>query len=72
GRAEVRVRVEGQKPAGKREKPPQADTVVLVSAEAPGRFEIATDFVPERLVVDPEVELLFAGRKRCETRVSQR
>jgi ABC-2 type transport system permease protein len=72
GRAEVRVRVEGQKPGGEREKPPQADTVVLVSAEAPGRFEIATDFVPERLVVDPEVELLFAGRKRCETRVSKR
>lgn len=67
GRVEVRVRVEGRKPEGKETRPLQADTVVPVSAEAPGRFEIATDFVPVRILVDPEVELLFTGRKRCET-----
>jgi hypothetical protein len=49
-----------------------ADTIVPVSAAAPGRFEIATDFVPKRIVVDPEVELLFTGRKRCETPLSKR
>ena len=38
-----------------------------VSAETPGSIEIVTDFPPERIVVDPEVELLFAGRKRAES-----
>ena len=65
GRADVRVRVEGPKAeSGDR---PHADAVVAVSAEAPGQFDVVTDFPPERIVVDPEVELLFAGRKRTET-----
>ena len=72
GRAEVRVRVEGRKPDTKGDPSPVADAIVPVSAEAAGRFEIATDFVPERIVVDPEVELLFTGRKRCETPLSKR
>jgi hypothetical protein len=72
GRADVRLRVEGRRPEGKKEPPPQADAVVPISAAVPGRFEIATDFVPERIVVDPDVELLFTGRKRCETRLSPR
>ena len=72
GRAEVRVRVEGRKPDAKGEPPPLADAIVAVSAAAPGRFEIATDFVPARIVVDPEVELLFMGRKRCETPLAKR
>jgi hypothetical protein len=72
GRAEVRVRVEGRKPDIKGEPSPVADAIVPVSAEAAGRFEIAADFVPERIVVDPEVELLFTGRKRCETPLSKR
>jgi hypothetical protein len=40
---------------------------VEVSAETPGSIDIVTDFPPERIVVDPDVELLFAGRKRAET-----
>jgi hypothetical protein len=40
---------------------------VVVSAEAPGAIDIETDFLPERIVVDPDVELMFAGRKRAET-----
>jgi hypothetical protein len=30
-------------------------------------IDLVTDFPPERIVVDPDVELLFAGRKRAET-----
>jgi hypothetical protein len=41
--------------------------VVSVSPDAPGAIEITTDFPAERIVVDPDVELLFAGRKRTET-----
>ena len=66
GRAEVRVRVEGKRPAGTGPRP-SADAVVAVSADTSGVIDIATDFPPERIVVDPEVELLFAGRKRTET-----
>jgi len=29
-----------------------------------------TSFKPVKLVVDPDVELLFAGRKRTETKLS--
>ncbi|NBV44120.1 MAG: hypothetical protein EBR86_00375 [Planctomycetia bacterium] len=67
GRADVRVRVEGKKPGDKGAARPAADAVVAVSADTPGTIEIATDFEPERLVVDPDVDLLFAGRKRTET-----
>ena len=67
GRAGVRVRVEGKKPDDKEAKRPASDAVVAVTADAPGAFDIATDFAPERIVVDPDVDLLFAGRKRTET-----
>jgi hypothetical protein len=67
GRANVLVRVEGKKPDDKAAARPAADAVVAVSADTPGTIEIATDFEPERLVVDPDVDLLFAGRKRTET-----
>jgi len=67
GRAEVRVRVEGKKPDDKEAKRPASDAVVAVAADALGAFDIATDFAPERIVVDPDVDLLFAGRKRTET-----
>jgi hypothetical protein len=67
GRADVRVRVEGKKPDDKAASRPAADAVVAVSADTPGTIDITTDFVPERLVVDPDVDLLFAGRKRTET-----
>jgi len=67
GRADVLVRVEGKKPDDKTAARPAADMVVAVSADAPGAFSIDTAFAPERIVVDPDVDLLFAGRKRTET-----
>jgi hypothetical protein len=67
GRADVKVRVEGKKPDDKEAKRPGKEATVVVSAEAPGAIDIETDFLPERIVVDPDVELMFAGRKRAET-----
>jgi hypothetical protein len=67
GWAEVRVRVEGQRPADKTAPRPAADATVSVSAAAPGEFTIDTGFKPDRIVVDPDVDLLFAGRKRTAT-----
>jgi len=67
GKAAVLVRVEGKKPEAKDAVRPAADATVSVAADAPGAFAIETDFEPERIVVDPEVDLLFAGRKRTET-----
>ena len=71
GGAEVKVRVEGKKPDDKGAPRPAADAIVTVSAEAPGAIDVTTDFEPERIVVDPDVDLLFAGRKRTETPLSQ-
>jgi hypothetical protein len=67
GRAAVKVRVEGKKPEEKETQRPGSEATVEVSAETPGSIDIVTDFPPERIVVDPDVELLFAGRKRAET-----
>ncbi|RLS69407.1 MAG: hypothetical protein DWI01_08370, partial [Planctomycetota bacterium] len=67
GRAAVKVRVEGKKPEEKEAQRPGSEATVEVTAETPGSIDIVTDFLPERIVVDPEVELLFAGRKRAET-----
>jgi hypothetical protein len=39
--------------------------VTLEGADA-ANFRIATTFKPVKVVVDPEVRLLFAGRQRCE------
>ena len=66
GRAAVTVRVEGKKPDDKEAKRPGSEATVEVSPETPGSIDIVTDFPPERIVVDPDVELLFAGRKRAE------
>ena len=52
-------------------KRPGADGAVSVSPDAPGAIEITTDFPPPRIVVDPDVELLFAGRKRTETALAR-
>ena len=65
GRADVKVRVEGKKPDTKDATCPAVDATVTVSADAPGSIEIETAFPPTRIVVDPDVELLFAGRKRA-------
>jgi hypothetical protein len=63
----VKVRVERKKPEEKEAKRPGSEATVEVTAETPGSIDIVTDFLPERIVVDPDVELLFAGRKRAET-----
>jgi aminopeptidase N len=42
------------------------DTVVRVAAGGSVPVVIRSAFKPAKLVVDPEVRLLFAGRKRCE------
>jgi ABC-2 type transport system permease protein len=42
------------------------DTVVRVAAGGSVPVVIQSAFKPAKLVVDPEVRLLFAGRKRCE------
>ena len=42
------------------------DTVVRVAAGGSVPVMVQSSFKPTKLVVDPEVRLLFAGRKRCE------
>jgi hypothetical protein len=38
---------------------------VRLAGEGPAAFRIPTAFAPGKLVVDPELRLLFAGRTRC-------
>ena len=42
------------------------DAVVRLDAGGGAPIELGSSFKPAKLVVDPEVRLLFAGRKRCE------
>ena len=63
---EVVVRVLGKKPEGEGAKAPFEDVVVRLSGDEAREFRVATSFEPAKIVVDPEVRLLFAGRKRCE------
>ncbi|MEY2796512.1 MAG: hypothetical protein RIR10_2228, partial [Planctomycetota bacterium] len=42
------------------------DVVVRVAPDAPASVNVSTAFKPTKIVVDPEVRVLFAGRKRCE------
>ena len=60
GTVEVVVRVIGGEPAE------VADATVRLAPGDAAPIAIASPFKPARLVVDPEVRLLFAGRKRCE------
>jgi hypothetical protein len=69
GSAEVTVRVWGKEPEGGAERA-RADVRVRVSLDAPAPVEVKTAFEPVRIEVDPDVQLLFAGRKRCEQAVS--
>ncbi len=70
GTVEVTVRVEGAKPTEEDAKngavAPFEDLVLRVSPELPTPIVIPSAFKPVKIVVDPEVRLLFAGRKRCE------
>ena len=61
---EVVVRVIGRKPADGGAAP-FADVAVRLAGEGPAAFRIPTAFAPGKLVVDPELRLLFAGRTRC-------
>jgi hypothetical protein len=42
------------------------DVVVRVAPNTPASVVVSTSFKPAKIVVDPEVRVLFAGRKRCE------
>jgi hypothetical protein len=63
---EVVVRVFGEKPSEQGAEAPFQDAVVRIDAGEAANFRIATTFKPVKVVVDPEVRLLFAGRQRCE------
>jgi len=60
GTVDATVRVVGEDPAQ------FEDTVVRVAPNAPAPVSVSSSFKPAKIVVDPEVRLLFAGRKRCE------
>lgn len=64
GSGRVRVRAIGEAPVGG--APPHADAVIEFAPGSAPELRIGCGFKPVRLVVDPEVELLFLGRKRCE------
>jgi hypothetical protein len=66
GFADVRLRIEAAEPDGE-EPAAFEDMIVAVTAGAESPFELRVPFEPARLVVDPDVELLFAGRRRTET-----
>jgi hypothetical protein len=76
GTAEVVVRVLGEAPkpatdeggtaATEHPVPPHADVVVRVGPGKSAEVKVPTTFRPARIVVDPEVRLLFSGRKACE------
>ena len=66
GVADVTVRVEGAKPDSKDSVAPFEDVVVHIAPDAPAEIAIKSAFKPVKIVVDPDVKLLFAGRKRCE------
>jgi ABC-2 type transport system permease protein len=65
GSAEVTVRVWGEEPKGEDERQ-RKDLRVRITPGASSAVEVQTDFAPDRIEVDPDAELLFAGRKRCE------
>jgi len=64
GQATVTVRLIGEKPESG--EAPFVDTVVELVGPDPVVAKIPAGFRPMRVVVDPEVKLLFAGRKRCD------
>ena len=69
GTANVTVRLEGKKPADD-QPPPSAEATVGISDNSDSPIDLRVSFEPVRLLVDPEVELLHAGRRRTETPLS--
>jgi ABC-2 type transport system permease protein len=63
---EVVVRVVGEKSKAEGEAAPFEDVIVQLAGGDASSFRIATSFKPVKLLVDPKVTLLFAGRQRCE------
>ena len=63
---EVVVRVVGEKPKAEGAVAPFEDVSVQLAGGDASSFRIATSFKPVKLLVDPKVTLLFAGRQRCE------
>jgi aminopeptidase N len=65
GETDVVVRIIGNK--SDVQEPPHHDlTVHLAAGQPPTPFTAEVDFTPEKLVVDPDVNVLQAGRKRAE------
>ncbi|MFZ9882748.1 MAG: hypothetical protein ACO3QC_15265, partial [Phycisphaerales bacterium] len=64
GQATVTVRLIGEKPESG--EAPFVDTAVELVGPDPVVSRISAGFRPVRVLVDPEVKLLFAGRKRCD------
>ncbi len=69
GEVDVIVRVEGE--ALDNEAAPHSDRVVTVAPGEPVAFEARCNFIPTRALLDPEVALLLAGRKRSEKTLAQ-
>jgi len=65
GSADVTVRVWGEEPSGEGKRPRQDMRVHITPGES-SAVEVKTSFAPDRIEVDPDAELLFSGRKRCE------
>jgi hypothetical protein len=63
---EVVVRVVGEKPKAEGATAPFQDVVVQLNGGGASNFRVETAFRPVKIVVDPKVSLLFAGRQRCE------
>lgn len=70
GAADVTVRLEGKK-AVDDQLPEVAEVTVAISDNCESPIDLRVSFEPVRLLVDPDVELLHAGRRRTETRLSQ-
>ncbi|MBL7194437.1 MAG: hypothetical protein ISS73_10830, partial [Pirellulales bacterium] len=66
GTADVTVRVEGKAPADD-QPAASADVTEGISDDSDSPVDLWVSFEPVRLLVDPDVELLHAGRRRTET-----
>ena len=67
GEATVRLRFLDGESTKNGKKPEFQEVTVSVKAGETISFQAQTRFKPVNLVCDPDVELLFAGRKRTET-----
>lgn len=71
GTVDVVVRVEGPKADdvatdGASKEPPFAQVVVRVAPGSAIDVVVPSEFQPRRIIVDPDVHLLFVGRKACD------